>query len=336
MIGLVQPWVLAGLLALPIYAFLRHRRIRQDAVAYPPLQYRSPTDHRQGWARLRLPLEVLILALVLLALAGPYREHEIELMDDPGIDVVLALDVSLSMLAEDFPPTRLAALQQTARDFLARSASHRVGLVIFAGDAFVQSPLTTDRKILKELLEGVTVYTIDQNKSGGTAIGDALLVAGERLRKSRPEEPVGDQKRDQAIVLITDGESNLGIDPVLAARHVKDLGIRLYVIGIGGTEPMQVSFEGRQVGGDTPYLAVLDDQQLEEVAEAADGRYFRAIDVDALSAVFGELSRLESSPLENRKVTIRNLGTSWIALVLLVLFMAHLFLAGMVVRRPLR
>ena len=334
-LGLAQGEILFGWILLPLYFLLRRRRLQADAIAYPPLQYRDAPSPGRRWTRLRLPLEIAILSIALLGLAGPYRETRVELLDDPGIDVMLALDVSLSMLAEDFPPNRLVALQQTARDFLTRSGGNRVGLVIFAGDAFVQSPLTTDRAVLAELLDGVTVDAVNQGKSGGTAVGDALLVAAERLEKSRPREPV-EKKRDQAVVLITDGASNLGIDPILAARHVRELGIRLYIIGIGGTEPMEVFYEGRRVGGDTPYLAVLDDTELRNLAEAAEGSYFRALDLDALTAVFAELSRLESAPLEKRTLTRRKLLVSHLAMVLGPLFVLHLILAGLIARRPLR
>lgn len=334
--GFSHPLVLAGFLLLPVVFLVRRRQLRREAVPYPPLQYRAAPKWRQRYERARLPLELLLLALLLLGLAAPYHEKRVELLDDPGIDVMLVLDVSLSMLAEDFVPNRISVLRQTARDFLHRSASHRVGLVIFAGEAFVQCPLTTDRAALEELLDGVTVYTINQDSSGGTAIGDALLVAVDRLEKSRlPEE--GGQRRDQAIVLITDGESNEGIDPVLGARQAKDKDVRLYVIGVGGTEPIEVFFEGDRVGSDgIPYMAVLDDTQLQEVASAAEGRYFRALDADALDGVFAELARLESSPLEARVVEVRHFATGWLALVLLPLFVAHVVLGALVLRRPLR
>mgnify|MGYP000721228641 CR=1 FL=1 len=109
--------------------------------------------------------------------------EELDLIEDEGIDVVLVLDVSLSMMAEDFPPNRLEALRRIASDFIRRSGGHRIGLVIFAKDSYVQTPLTTDHRSLLSLLDGVTVYTLDQAKSGGTSVGDALLVAVERAEK---------------------------------------------------------------------------------------------------------------------------------------------------------
>ncbi len=331
-----RPLVLLGLLLLPLYALLRIRLLRRDAVPHPPLQYRRAGRRLPGRRRLagalRLAAELLLLAAVVAALAGPHQSHQLELMEDAGVDVMLVLDVSLSMLAEDFPPNRLEALRRIARDFIARSGSNRLGVVVFAKDVFVQTPLTTDHGILAELLDGVTAHLLNQSgdKSGGTAVGDALLVAAERLAKARVEG------RGQALVLITDGESNAGIEPPLAARYAASLGVRLYAIGIGGEEPIEVTFEGQRIGGDDPYLAYLDDRELQAVAAAAGGRYFRATDVGALEEVFAQLSRLESAPLEVRTVEIRRFRTRHLALAALPLFAGCLFLGGVVLRRPFR
>lgn len=325
-----RPWLLAAMALLPLYGLWRWRRERRRSLPFAPLQYRSAPGRRRWLAGLILPLELLLLAAAVAGLAGPYRTTRLELVEDEGVDVLLVLDISLSMLAEDFPPNRLEALRAIARDFIARSGGNRLGLVVFAKDAFVQTPLTTDHAVMLELLEGVTVYAIDQAKSGGTAIGDALLVAAERLQRSKVEG------RDQALVLITDGESNLGIDPVLAARYLAEQGARFYAIGVGGTEPVEVFFEGERVGGDDPYLAVLDDSQLRAMAQAAGGRFFRATDVGALEEIFAELSRLESAPLETRTLETRESFTAGVALGVLSLFTAHLLLGGVLARRPYR
>jgi Ca-activated chloride channel family protein len=328
-IQLSRPLILLGLLLLPLYGLLRARLLRRDAVPHAPLQYRPPARRRLAEV-LRWAVELLLLAAAVIALAGPHRTTRLELMEDAGVDVMLVLDVSLSMLAEDFPPNRLEALRRIARDFIARSGSNRLGVLVFAKDVFVQTPLTTDHGILTELLESVTVYLIDQAKSGGTAVGDAILVAAERLAKAKVEG------RDQALVLITDGESNVGIEPELAARYAASSGVRLYAIGIGGEKPVEVFFEGERVGGDDPYLAYLDDRELKAVAAAAGGRYFRAADVGALEQVFAQLSRLESAPLEVRTVEIRHFQTSSLALAAFPLFAACLVLGGAVLRRPFR
>jgi len=327
--AVARPLVLWGLLALPPWVLWRLYLRRRDAVPYAPLQYR-PAAGRRRLAWLQPVVEALLLASVVAGLAGPYHAASLELVEDEGIDVVLVLDVSLSMLATDFEPNRLAVLQRVARDFIARGGHNRVGLVIFAKDAFVHSPLTTDHQVLEALLDSAGVHAIDQAKSGGTAIGDALLVAAERLVKARLEH------RGQAVVLITDGASNSGIDPLLAARYLRQRAIRLYAVGIGGDKKVPVTFEGRRVGGDNPYLAVLDDAQLEAVAAHAGGHYYRAADAGALESIFGQLSRLEHAPLKRRTVESRRYWTSACAAAALGFFTLHLVLAGIVLRRPLR
>ncbi len=323
---LSRGWVLWALLAVPVYAWLRWRFARRDVVPYSPLQYGAAPRRGALAARLYIPLEVVVLALAVAGLAGPYQRTELELIEDEGIDVALVLDVSLSMLAEDFPPNRLEALRKIAREFMQRSGNNRIGVVIFAKDAYVQTPLTTDHTVLLPLLDAVTVHTLDQSRSGGTAIGDALLATAQLLERSRVDG------RDQALILITDGESNEGIETPLAARYVRQLGIRLYAVGIGGDQPVEVEFEGDKLD----YLAVLDDTQLRTIAELAEGRYYRASEVDALEEIFVELSRLEATPLEVRLVDIRRYLTDLVALALLPLFAISLYLGGVRLRRPLR
>ena len=325
-----QPWLLALLLLVPVYALLRRRQRRRRTVRFPPLQYRAGETGWRFWRQLAPQLELLVLALVVAGLAGPYKESRLDLIEDEGVDVMLVLDVSLSMLAEDLEPNRLEALRRIARDFVSRAGGNRIGIVIFAKDSYVQTPLTTDHRSLLALLDGVTVYTLDQNKSGGTSVGDALLVTVERLTRSRIEG------RDQSLVLITDGESNTGIEPELAARYVREHGIRFYAIGVGGTEPMAVSFEGSPIGAEGDYLAVLDDRRLRNVTELAGGRYYRATDVGILEEIFGELSRLESAPLELRTVASRRSFGHWPALAALALFLLHLTLGGVLLRSPFR
>lgn len=328
--SLARPWVLAALVLVPLFALWRNGRLSRARLPYAPLQYRRPPGARVFLARLLVPCEALLLAVLVIAVAGPVQVKRVELFDEEGIDVALVLDISLSMLATDFPPSRLEALRATTHDFIARAGGNRLGLVAFAADTHIHTPLTRDQAVLSSLLDGVTVYAINQAKSGGTAIGDALLVAGSHLDKARIEG------RDQAVVLVTDGESNLGVEPVLAARYLHDLGIRFYAIGIGGEEPIEVFFEGERVGGDTPYQAVLDSAQLEEMAASADGRFFRATEAGALEEVLAELSRLERAPLERRRVAVPSAAVHLPAAAALALLGMQLLLAGFVARRPMR
>ncbi len=330
MIQFVHPWVLIFLVAVPGVGYLRWRRYRRDVVTFPPLQYRSRGKNRDVWWLGLAIAEMVTTAVLVVAAAQPFHESRFERMDEEGIDIALVLDVSLSMLAKDFPPDRLTALRSIAADFLDRSGGHRVGIYIFAGDTYVQSPLTEDRVALKALLDSVSVHALNQTKGGGTAIGDALVMATERLQRQKVEG------RDQAVILITDGESNLGLDPMLAARYLKRAEARLYAIGIGSETPQEVYFQGERVGGDAPFLAALDDESLRALTAVADGEYFRATDADALSKIFGELSRLESAPLSTRTVIRRRVAASRWALVGFVVFVLCTVVELTALTRPWR
>jgi Ca-activated chloride channel family protein len=324
-----EPFVLIGLVLLPVYWRRRRRQRLRDRVPFAPLQFAARRTARRRLESLLLPLEAALLALALVALAGLSRSSTTELVLDEGVDVVFVLDVSLSMLAEDFAPNRMGALRRIVADFLARNADDRVALVIFAKDTYVQSPLTTDHVVLQRLLDGVTVDAVDQARSGGTAIGDALLVAADQLAAARVED------RDQAVILITDGESNEGVAPELAARHLRELDIRLYAVGIGGQERVEVRRDGRRIG-ENGLWTLLDEESLRGLADAGGGSFYRAADDGALEEVFAELSRLESAPLETRVLEHRHSLTPAFALALLVLFAAYVGLGAGYLRRPLR
>lgn len=326
----LRPVFLAGLALLPLYLILRWQLLNRAQTPYSPLQTRSVG--RWAWApKAQLVLEGLLVVLLVIGLAGPRRLHELELFTDEGIDVVLVLDVSLSMLAEDFPPNRLGALREIARDFVHRSGNNRLGVLIFAGDTYVQTPLTQHRGTVLAMLEGVTVDTINTSKSHGTAIGDALLASTEALVDTRFEG------RDQAVILITDGENNTGFDPIEAAAYARHHGVRTYIVGVGAEEPVEVFYQGRRVGSDDqPYIAALDDAKLQAIADAADGQYFRASDVGALERIFGQLARLETAPLESQTVEIIDSFGTHLARASLPLFVGLLVFGGFILRRPLR
>ncbi len=328
-----RPWWLLLLLLLPFFVAARRRwrRWRRPAVPYPPLQYSRGPAWRRRLAAWMLPLEAVLLAVMVIGAAGPERVSKVELLGAPGIDVALVLDVSLSMKADDFPPNRLEVLRGIARDFVERSGPNRFALLIFAGDVFVQAPMTTDRRAVLELIDGMSFESLSQGVeeiggSGGTAIGDALLAAAEKLAAARLPE------RDQALILLTDGDNTTGIDPRLAARFVARQDLSVSFIGIGREEPIAVHIEGNS----EPYMAKLDADALAEIAELAGGRFYRATDAGALAEVFAELARLESAPLEPREVEIRGSWAPAVAVLALLLYVLHLFLSGYAVARPLR
>ncbi|MEM7586635.1 MAG: VWA domain-containing protein [Acidobacteriota bacterium] len=332
MLSLNAPWVMAALLLLPLYAVRRHRLLQRAAVPFAPLQYAGGGGPRALLLRLQVPFETLILLAVIVALAGPHRLDELELVGEEGLDVALALDISASMQAADFPPNRLEALKTLAVDFVRRTGSDRIAVYAFAGHIFSQTPLTTDHSALSSLIEGLAFKTINHSASGGTALGDALIAAADGLLQSREED------RDQVIVLITDGESNVGSDPMLAARFVRENGFKLFVVGVGGDEPVKVYVDGKPfiTVNDTILETSLDDTQLKEIAAAADGQYFRAKEMDALAAIFDDLARLDTTPLEVETVEIRRSYAPALSVLIALLFAAWLLTDGFVLRRPLR
>ncbi|HLT46124.1 MAG TPA: VWA domain-containing protein [Rubricoccaceae bacterium] len=284
-----QPIFLVLLLAVPALAWAAARRARRTA---PGLRYSATADAAAvpptPWTRLRgLPAALLLAAyaLAVVALARPQqRDVQVERTAE-GIDIVLTLDISTSMTAEDFYPNRFEAAKAVAAEFVDGRVSDRIGLVVFAAQAYTQVPLTLDYPFLKRMLREVQMGLIED----GTAIGTAIATATARLRDSEAESKV--------IILLTDGQNNRGeIDPVTAAEVAEALGVKIYAIGVGG--------EGGGAGGLGGIFGPLfqapevDEATLRAVAQKTGGRYFRATDADALRSIYAAISELERTPVE--------------------------------------
>ncbi|OZC03670.1 vWA domain-containing protein [Rubricoccus marinus] len=287
---LAQPFWL--LLLLPI-AWLAWRtwaaRGRTgQAVSFPATADASgvPTT---VWARLRwLPEALLLAALVLgtLAMARPQtRDASVERTSE-GIDIVLALDISTSMTAEDFVPNRFEAARRVAGEFVEGRTSDRIGLVVFAARAYTQAPLTLDYRFLQRMLGEVRIGVVED----GTAIGTALATAVSRLRDSDADSKV--------VILLTDGQNNRGeVDPLTAAEAAEALGVRVYAIGVGGDGANQrgrLPFGGSLLGP----AADVDEETLQAVARQTGGRYFRATDTEALRSIYEAIGELEKTEIE--------------------------------------
>lgn len=324
-------WLWAFLVLWP-YALGRSRRRGQAAVRYAPAQL-APTrgsHHRPFWAGLVRVLELAILALVVLILAQPRRIDEVPLISEPGVDLALVLDISASMQAADFSPNRLEVLKKMVIEFLKRSSGDRIAIYAFAKQTFTHTPLTRDVTAMAELVDGLAYETIDHVESGGTSIGDALLVAIDDLKRHRQEG------RDQGIFLFSDGESNFGVDPELAARLVAEEGIHFYVVGVGGEEGVEVYINGQPfINSENEILITqLDDSQLRRVADVGQGRYWRAESEDVLAGLFTEVARLERTPLEVEAFrSVRSFAPEF-HLGLLALFLSWWLLEGGFLRRP--
>jgi len=291
-----DPFVLALLLVLPAGFWLHARAARRTA----SLRY-SAVDAvlaagggRGGWVR-HVPalLRGLALAAFIVALARPQTGITSETVRTEGIDIVMVLDVSSSMLAEDLEPNRLEAAKAVAADFVSGRRNDRVGLVAFAGQAFTQAPLTFDHGVVNSLLSELDVGMIED----GTAVGMGLATAVKRLQASRAESKV--------VVLLTDGRSNRGeIGPVTAAQMAQALDVRVYTIGAGSQGMARVPV--RDPLGGTRYANMevdIDEETLREVARLTGGQYFRATDAESLVAIYAEIDELERTEIEIENFT---------------------------------
>ncbi len=240
-------------------------------------------------------LEVLAIVLLVVALARPQSSNSWQTYTSEGIDIVLALDVSGSMLARDFTPDRLEAAKEVATKFILERPQDKIGLVIFAGESFTQCPLTTDQAVLVNLLRDVKSGMIED----GTAIGLGLANAVNRLKDSPAKSKV--------VILLTDGVNNRGaVAPATAAELARTYGIRVYTIGVGtyGEAPYPVP---------TPFGVQLqnvpveiDEEVLQQIAALTGGKYFRATDNDKLKQIYQEIDQLEKSKIEVKHFSKKN------------------------------
>lgn len=323
-----HPAALWLVLLLPVFAFLRFYYLRKGAAPLASVQHRGRSLPLNVIGLLLI--ETMLMLAVLIAVASPGKEGRLQSISEEGIDVALVLDISASMMAADFKPTRLDSLKKLAADFVERSGSDRIGVVLFAGEVFTQAPLTTDRKAVRELLSGISYYMIDHSRSGGTAIGDALLMTVDMLERRRIDG------RDQALVLVTDGENDRGIDPKKVIPYLKERDVNLYVVGMAGDEKAPVFIDGQ------PFITVenkqlytsLDDTSLRELTELGRGRYYRAKDEDALRSILKEIGSLNRTPLDVREIRTRRSDAWMAALAALLLFLIRQIYQIHFVRRP--
>lgn len=231
----------------------------------------------------------LSIALIITALARPQVTNEQVEQWSEGIDIMLVIDISQSMQIQDFRPNRLEAAKDVARDFVAGRFQDRIGLVVFSGDAYSRSPLTTDYELLNTYIDDINFDLIENR---GTAIGSALAVGTNRLRES--------DSKSKVLILLSDGDNTAGnIDPITAAKLAAAYGIKIYTIAIG--KEGKVPF-GTDFFGNTRYVEnTLDETNLREIADIGTGKFYRVSDKEALEAVFNEIDQLEKAEIKETR-----------------------------------
>ena len=267
-------------------------------------------------------LRTLALVMIIIAIARPRSAGEIERVDSEGIDIMLAMDVSTSMLARDFTPDRLSAAKDIAIEFIAQRPYDRIGIVVFAGESFTQCPMTTDRSTLINLMKEVQTDLIED----GTAIGNGLATAVARMKDS--------DARSRVVILLTDGVNNAGeITPQMAAQIAKTYGVRVYTIGVGarGMAPYPVMTPW---GVDIQKVQVeIDEDLLSEIASSTGGRYFRATDNTKLMEIYNEINQMEKARISVDSFPVYKELFPGYAIVALAALLLELILRFFVIRR---
>lgn len=277
---------------------------------------RAPRPFRYWLRPLPIVLRMVAVALFIVALARPVNITEEHETTTDGIDIVMAMDISGSMLARDFTPDRLTSAKHLAAEFVANRRGDRIAVVAFAGEAFTQAPLTSDQAVVETMLSRLRSGVVED----GTAIGNGLATAVNRLRESGAKSKV--------VILLTDGVNNRGqISPLMAAEIARDMGIKVYTIGVGtrGRAPYPAV---DMFGNKTTVMAdvEIDEELLREISSMTGGKYYRAVNDEALREIYAEINELETSKVQvTNYQTYDELFLMWVVLGLLCLGLEFLF-----------
>lgn len=277
---------------------------------------RAPRPFRYWLRPLPIVLRMVAVALFIVALARPVNITEEHETTTDGIDIVMAMDISGSMLARDFTPDRLTSAKHLAAEFVANRRGDRIAVVAFAGEAFTQAPLTSDQAVVETMLSRLRSGVVED----GTAIGNGLATAINRLRESGAKSKV--------VILLTDGVNNRGqISPLMAAEIARDMGIKVYTIGVGtrGRAPYPAV---DMFGNKTTVMAdvEIDEELLREISSMTGGKYYRAVNDEALREIYAEINELETSKVQvTNYQTYEELFLMWVVLGLLCLGLEFLF-----------
>ncbi len=291
MITFGSPLYLTGLIIVPmIYIWMRTTAKKNEGtVRISASELISEKMKRQGRNRIRILtlLQFLTIILVILGLSRPRLRDSLQITNMDVVDIVLVIDISSSMLATDFPPNRLEAVKKTAKNFIDARSGDRMGVLVFAGESFIQCPLTVDKEVLISLMDEVKVA---EQSYDGTAIGMAIANATNRLRHS--------DAMSKVMILLSDGSNNAGeLDPLTSADLASNFGIKIYTIGAGTNQ--DVSF----IPGRGYIRNEIDEETLKSIAERTDGKYFRATNISGLEQVYATIDKLERTEIEIKEYT---------------------------------
>jgi len=321
-----DPVFLYGLLVIPLMAawyIRRHRAVLTDIRYSTLLPFAGlKPGVKERLRHLPFILRMAVIALLIVAFARPQTSSHGENIYTEGIDIVLLLDISGSMLAEDFQPNRIDAAKDVAQNFIDGRKNDRIGLVIFAAQSFTQCPMTLDYRVLKSMLRQVKPGMVED----GTAIGMAIAQGVNRLKDSKAKSKI--------MILLTDGVNNRGeIDPITAAQIAHTFGIRIYTVGVGtvgeAPYPVQTPFGVRYQN----IPVDVDEATLQKIAEITDGQYFRATNNRTLKQIYAEIDKLEKTRIEVKSYrSYTELFYEW-ASVGLVLLIVEFGVAGTILRK---
>ncbi|MBP7965238.1 MAG: VWA domain-containing protein [Paludibacteraceae bacterium] len=316
-------WLL--LILIPLILWYIFKQFKSDAsmqISTTEPFSKMPKSHKHYLFHLLFLLRVLVVILLVVVIARPQLSNHFQTQTTEGIDIMLSLDISGSMLAEDLRPNRLEASKNVATEFISGRPNDNIGLVIFSGESFTQCPLTNDHAVLINLFQGVQYGMIED----GTAIGLGLANAVSRIKDSAAKSKV--------IILLTDGSNNVGdVAPLTAAEIAQSFGIRVYTIGVGTRgmapypiqTPMGIRYQDMPVD--------IDEDVLREIASLTGGQYFRATDTNKLKSIYQEIDQLEKTKLNVRQYSKKNEEYLPFLLAAFFLLLVEIVLRHTVLRR---
>ncbi len=315
-------WLLLLLVPLIVWYVLKQKNYNPSLRLSTTKPFEGLKPSVKVWSRhILFVFRIVALALLIFILARPQSKDVWKDVSVKGIDIMLDLDVSGSMLARDFKPDRLEAAKEVATQFINDRPNDRIGLVIFAGEAFTQCPLTADHAALINLLKDVKTGLLED----GTAIGEGLATAVNRLKDS--------QAKSKTIILLTDGVNNSGsVDPLTAAEIAKTYGIRVYTIGVGtygeAPYPVQTPF-GIQY---QPMKVEIDEPLLKQIAQTTGGEYFRATNKKKLEEIYRKIDKLEKTKIKVKEMSKKTDQYIWFGITALVLLLVEFVLRHTIYR----